>query len=169
MSDAVPDLHQVRILQFPLDVYQRSTEAFEGLRREFTLVALRRPAADEVPARLLELVDALTGEFGGLTDGPDQVRDAALARGETTLDELVYRLPAAAADACVILADLLDEADEFCREGDLLLTLASTPEAVAFRRWYLGEIVAQVRGGAPMAWPDADVEAIRRQPRLRGA
>lgn len=169
MSGAARELREVRLLDFPLDAYQRATEAFEGLRREFTLVALRSPHAKEVPARLLELVDGLTGEFGGLNDDADRIRDAAIARGETSVDELVYRLPVTAADACVALADLLDEADEFCRQGDVLLTLASPPEMVAFRRWYLGEVVAQVRGGSPLPWPDADAGALLREPRLRGA
>ncbi len=169
MSAGGPELVDVRVCQFPLDVYRRAAEAFEGLQREFTLVAMRTPAAEEVPSRLLELVETLTGEYGGLNDGADQIRDAAIERGETSLDELVYRLPRNAAEACIALNDMLDEADEFCRQGDVLLSLASPPEAVAFRRWYLGEMGAQLRGQPPLAWTDADHDALLRDPRLRGA
>lgn len=168
MSANGPELLEVRVRQFPLDVYRRASEAFEGLQREFTLVAMRTPAAEAVPARLLELVEALTGEYAGLNDAADQIRDAALERGEKALDELVYRLPRNAVEACIALNHVLDEADEFCRQGDLLLSLASPPEAVAFRRWYLGEMVAQLRGEPPLAWTDADHDALVQEPRLRG-
>ena len=163
------ELREVRVLQFPLDVYQRSTEAFEGLRREFALVAMRTPEAQEVPARLLELVDALTNEYEGLNAEADQVRAEAIERGQQVVDELVYRMPPAAAEACIALNEMLDEADQFCAQGEVLLSLASPPEAVAFRRWYLGEVVAQLNGEPPVAWTEVDVEALLRSPRLRGS
>lgn len=163
------ELREVRVLQFPLDVYQRSTEAFEGLRREFALVAMRTPEAQDVPARLLDLIDALTNEYEGMNADADQVRDAAIERGQQLVDELVYRMPPAAARACIALNDMLDEADEFCAQGEVLLSLASPPEAVAFRRWYLGEMVAQLNGEPPLAWTEVDADALLRSPRLRGS
>ena len=167
MSAAGDRLREVRVQRFPLDVYQRATEAFEGLRREFTLVALRTPEAQDVPDRLLRLVEALTGEFAGFGEEAERARDEAIERGESAVD-LVYHLPPAVADACVALSEMLDEADRFC-QGDLLLSLASTPEAVAFRRWYLGEFVAQLDGAPPLPWPEADVDALVRDPTLRRA
>ena len=162
------ELRQVRILGFPLDVYQRTAEAFEGLRREFTLVAMRTPEAVEVPARLLQLIDALTDEFEGLSSEPDRLRDEAISRGEQVVDELVHHLPAAAEGACVALNGMLDEADEFCRQGQILLSLASPPEAIVFRRWYLGEFTAQLRGNPPVPWSEVDHAAVLDEPRLRG-
>lgn len=167
-SPAGGDLREIRVLHFPLDVYQRSTEAFEGLRREFALVALRTPEAQEVPARLLQLIDALTDDYQGLNDDAEQLRDAAIAQGAEVVGELVYQLPAAAAGACIALNDMLDEADEFCRQGGVLLSLESPPEAVAFRRWYLGEVVAQLNGEPPLPWTEVEVDALLRNPRLRG-
>lgn len=170
MSASRPDgeLREVRVLNFPLDVYQRSTEAFEGLRREFALVAIRTPEAQDVPARLLELVDVLVDQYEGMNVEANELRDAAIERGEQVIEELVYRMPPAAAGACIALNEMLDEADEFCADGDLLLSLASPPEAVAFRRWYLGEVVAQLNGQPPLPWTEADVDALLRKPRLRG-
>ena len=160
---------EVRLIGFPLDVYQRSVEGFEGLRREFVLVAMRSPEAQDTPARLLRLVEALTEEFQDVGVDANTLRDAAIGRGETAVD-LVYRMPVAAGvtEACVSLSGMMDEADEFCRRGEHLLSLASPTEAVAFRRWYLGEVVAQLGGEAPLAWPDADHDALVREPRLRG-
>lgn len=162
------ELREVRILGFPLDVYLRTAEAFEGLRREFTLVAMRTPEAAEVPARLLQLIEALTDEFEGISSEPDRLRDAAISRGEHVVDELVHHLPPAAEAACIALNGMLDEADEFCRHGEVLLSMASAPEAVVFRRWYLGEMTAQLRGGPPIRWSDVDQAAVLADPRLRG-
>ena len=161
-------LHRVRILSFPLPVYQRATEALEGLRREFALMAMGAPDPDAVPDRLEQLIAALTDEFDGVSAEPDRLRDEALARGEEVVDELIHDVPAAVAGACVALSGMLDEADDFCRRGDLLLSLASTPEAIAFRRWYLGEFTGQIAGLPPLPWPEADQAALVASPRLRG-
>lgn len=162
------DVREVHILEFPLDVYRRATEAFEGLRREFELVAIRTPEAGEVPKRLLQVIDALTDQYESISSEPDRLRDEAIARGQTVVAALVHQFPVAAAEACVVLNNMLDEADEFCRQGAVLLSLASPPEAIAFRRWYLGEFTAQVRGEPPLPWSRADQAALLRDSRLRG-
>lgn len=168
MTSEGSDLHTVRILAFPVEVYLRSTEAFEGLRREFALIALGSPDPDAVPGRLERLIVALTEKFEGVSAEPDRLRDEAIERGDDVVEELVHQVPGAAAGACVALSDMLDEADEFCRRGDLLLSLAATPEAVAFRRWYLGEFTGQIAGLPPLPWPDADQGALVAEPLLRG-
>jgi hypothetical protein len=76
----------------------------------------------------------------------------ALARGDEQLD-VVYEVPQAASVACKELNAMLDEADDFCRHGELL-TLATPGDQVAFRRWFLDEFVTQLAGGAPTAWTD---------------
>jgi uncharacterized protein YfaT (DUF1175 family) len=48
------------------------------------------------------------------------------------------------------------------------LQRASPPEAVAFRRWYLGEFTAQLQGEPPLPWPQADHATLVRDARLRG-
>lgn len=163
------ELHTIRILEFPLDVGERASEAFEGLRREFTLVAMRTADAGEVPERLIQLIDALTDEFQGFSSEADRVRDEALARGDMVVPELVHHMPMEAAAACVALNDMCDEADEYCRQGEVLLSLASPPAAVAFRRWYLGEFTAQLNGEPPLPWPQADKDDLLRDTQLRGA
>ena len=47
---------------------------------------------------------------------------------------------------------LLDEADDYCRAGETLLTLATPAPALAFRRWFLGEFVRQAAGEPPRPW-----------------
>ncbi|MDP9441273.1 MAG: hypothetical protein M3P34_03640 [Actinomycetota bacterium] len=55
---------------------------------------------------------------------------------------------------------MLDEPDEFCRSGNQLLTLATPPELLAFRRWYLREFNAQLQGQPPLPWPEADRQQL---------
>ena len=63
-------------------------------------------------------------------------------------------MPPAAAGAAQQLADMLDEADEYCRRSDHLLTQATPAEELRFRRWFISEFVAQLGGAPPRPWPD---------------
>jgi hypothetical protein len=142
------ELVTVRILGMPLDVMQGSAEHSDELLREFALI--REEGSDHVPARLLALIEELRGRFGSFSEGPRQAMQDAMERGDETID-LAYDVPPAVAAAARQLGDLLDEADEFCRAGELL-TLATQPEAVAFRHWYLEEFQRQVDGQPPRPW-----------------
>lgn len=142
------DLVRVSILGMPLAVMQRSSEHSDELLREFALI--RSEGAHHVPARLLALIEELRGRFGSFSEGPRQAMEAALERGDVTID-LHYDVPPTVAAAARQLGGLLDEADEFCRAGDLL-TLATLPEGRAFRHWYLGEFQRQVDGRPPRPW-----------------
>lgn len=147
----------VRLLGFPLPTWQRAAEHHDGLMREFALLSMRAPEEGdaEVPRRLRRLVDDLSTQYGSFSEAPDTARDEALAAGLDTVD-LTYHVPHEAADAVVALGRMLDEADEFCRNGDLL-TLATPPETLAFRTWYLTQFTDQIAGGPPTAWEDPDV------------
>jgi len=138
----------VRILGLPLDVYGRSSEHTDELLREFALI--REDNSDQVPARLLALIDELNLRFSAFTRAQTVAMQEALARGDKEID-LLYQVPAEATEGVVRLAALLDEADDFCRAGDLL-TLAARPEGVAFRTWFLEEFLRQIDGKPPRPW-----------------
>jgi hypothetical protein len=144
----VSDLVRVSILGMPLEVMQRSSEHSDELLREFALI--RGEGSDHVPARLLALIEDLRGRVGSFAEGPRQAMQEALERGDESID-LHYQVPPTVAAAARQLGELLDEADEFCRSGDLL-TLATQPEGVAFRHWYLAEFQRQVDGLPPRPW-----------------
>jgi len=146
----VDGLVTVRIVGLPLDVYARASEHNDELLREFALI--REENSDHVPSRLLALIEELDARFGKFTEGPTLAIQAALDRGDADLD-LSYEVPPEAAAAARRLGTLLDEADEFCRSGELL-TLATLPESVTFRRWFLDEFVLQVNGRPPRPWSD---------------
>jgi hypothetical protein len=148
--DGVDPLFEVRILHFPLPLFERSRRHMEELTREFEFIAKGDTAG--TPARLIALVERVGHRFAGLNDTAEARVEAALARGEEQLD-VVYEVPQAASVACEELNAMLDEADDFCRHGELL-TLATPRDQVAFRRWFLDEFVKQLAGGAPTAWSD---------------
>lgn len=153
MSD---DLRHVVLRRFPLGVYLRSRAHFDELVREFQLVEIGRAEGGTgeraVPQRLLELVGELVERFADRVGVVEAQRSAAIARGETVTD-LEYDVPLAARDDLVQLSGLLDECDEFCRSDDYLLTLATPPDVVEFRRWNVGQVIAQLDGAEPMPWP----------------
>ena len=151
MSES-PQLIEVRILSLPVPILQRAREHGDGMMREFALIQLSESDHHGVPRRLLQIADELKDRFSRFTAGTDAELAAAEASAATEVD-LLYNVPADVADACIRLRSLLDEADDYCRAGQHLLTLVTPPEAVAFRVWYLEEFVRQVAGEDPVPWP----------------
>lgn len=143
----------VRLLGLPVAIHARSSEHGAELMREFTYLRAQSsiPDSGDVPARLLELVDEIRLRYDGFTSGARADLDDAAARGIDTID-LEYRVPPEVAEACTHLGDLLAEADRFCLAGDHLLTLASPPDALAYRAWFLQEFITQAAGEAPRRW-----------------
>ncbi len=148
------ELLRVHLRQFPVELWLQATEHSDALQREFTL--MNSPVADDthVPRRLLDLVAALRAQYSTATTAQQELLFSAAAAGTTVLDEVVYEVPPGAAQAARTLSAMYDEADEYCRQGRHLLTLAATVQLVAFRRWFLGEFSAQDAGGAPTPWPE---------------
>lgn len=144
------DLVRIRILRFPLGLWQRSQEHTDELLREFTLIA-EGSEDPSLPRRLLDLVADLTATYAGMSASTEQDRDQAIVRGETEID-LVYLLPRSVTHVVRHLGAMLDEADEYCRQGTHLLTLQTPPDQTAFRRWFLDEFESQLNGGEPTPW-----------------
>lgn len=143
------ELVTVRLLGIEVALQQRAAERNDTIRRELTLLGLAD--VDGVPKRLVEVSAELAERFEGFAAGPRERLAEAIERGERTID-LVYELPPEAADAAEVLGSLLDEVDAFCRQGDLV-TLASEPELVRYRHWFLAQVVDQIRHGAdPVPW-----------------
>jgi hypothetical protein len=157
MTDPNNDLYQVRVLQMPVPLWSRSQEQHDALMREFALMSVPTEESERqrhVPTRLSQLIDTLTADFEGVSTEQEQQLYNAAAAGQPVIDELVYMLPLAAVPASKALGEMLDEADEFCRQGKHLLTLAADDELVRFRRWYLDQFIEQADGKPPVPWPD---------------
>lgn len=146
------ELVSVKLLGVPVDLYRQASEHQDELRREFALMQHGSSSGDaDVPRRLLQLVDELDARFGAFAHEPRRALTGALGEGTRSID-VEYRVPPEAKEAAAALAALLEEADGFCRRGDHLLTLATPPGPLAFRRWYLAEFVAQIDGADPTPW-----------------
>lgn len=147
------DLVTVTLVDLPLATHARAQEHTEGLRRELRLLAesLHRDEVDSVPARLVALTQVLQHSYAGFGEAQEDAIEAARRAGHDRLT-LTVELPRSAADAARALDAVLDEADEYCRAGEHLLSLATPPDILAYRRWYLAQVVQQVGGAAPVPW-----------------
>jgi hypothetical protein len=144
-------MHDVALLNIPVRLYAAARERHDELMREFALLALGGPSGRaDVPARLLELIDILGVRYGAAAARPDEKLDAALERGDDTLD-LHYTVPSHVVVAADALERLMTEADEFC-QSEQLLTLARDPVQKDLAHWYLEEFRRQVNGEPPRPW-----------------
>jgi len=156
-TDVAEGLVTVRILGLPVALHARATEHGEELRREFVLIAEQlRHTGDHssLPRRLLDLITVLEHRFGGFTIEQEDELDKAVAQARRSID-LTFHVPPDAAEAAVTLGAMMDEVDDYCREGRHLLTLATPADLVAYRRWYLKEFVDQIGGRPPTPWREA--------------
>jgi hypothetical protein len=146
------ELVTVRLLGFPLQVHERAQRQSQEMRREFQLVLGQEQLhPGSVPARLLDLSAMLSERYAGFTEEQELEIDDGIAAGREILDELVFRVPSDVADAVEQLRSILDEADEFCRSGQMLV-LATPPELVLYRNWYLDQFSRQAAGEPPQPW-----------------
>lgn len=145
----------VRLLGLPVGLWSRADDEGKDLMREFALIVLDRTRHQhEIPHRLLELIDELQASYGNL--GGEQTALLAKARREgVEAVDLEYRLPPGIEGDLVRLGTMLDEADEYCRRGDHLLSLASSPASKAFRDWFIEEICRQLGGSTPVPFPES--------------
>jgi hypothetical protein len=148
---AEPTTTDVVLAGCPIDLLERARSHNESLMREFAFIAQSDEERTEVPARLLALVDRARARLVGLNVAVEEQIAAARARGDDTCD-LRVTLPSNGRALAVQLSNLFEEAEEFCRRGDLL-TLAASEEPSRFRAWYLDQYVRQLDGEAPTAWP----------------
>lgn len=146
------DLVDVRFLGLPIEQHRDAAQHIDELLREFFHIDA---GSGEIPQRLLQLRDDLQARFSAFAAEPRAELAAAIERGDTSID-LNYRLPVAAGEVAGLAVALLDEADEYCRKGEHLLTLAAPEGAVRYRRWFFGEFTRQCAGEPPTPWPRYD-------------
>lgn len=144
------ELHVVHLLGLPVRLVLDGRDRHDSLLREFALLALSPRDDRPQPPRLVALTELLGVQYGSAEPRPDDVVDAALQRGDATID-VTYEVPVSVLDAAARLEALMAEADEFCR-SEQLLTLPRSPLQVRFADWYLGEFRRQLDGLPPQPW-----------------
>lgn len=146
------DRVRVEVLSVPLKLYIGFQHHFRELRREVRLLALAHEAEYPLAKSLSDLFGSMERELrDGL--GVDQIQ-TALSGGLQSTD-LTLELPRSTAQTLSRFVELLDLADEFCRQ-QRLLSLARTAEQRQFQNWFLTEFVRQSSGEQPIRWTDAD-------------
>jgi hypothetical protein len=157
MTTDADGLLTVRVVGLPVALMARAQQQSDELVRELTLIAeglRQKGGTSELPSRLVTLVGRLSSQYAPFTSEQEQQIARAVASGASTVD-LTYRVPQGAAVAARQLGEMLDEADDYCREGRYLLTLATPPDLVAYRQWFLDQFVEQAAGARPRPWSDA--------------
>lgn len=139
----------VRIVDLPVELYQRFRRRYYELGRELRLLSLAHGQTYPVARELAEVFLQVEQERR-LTRGI-QAADRAVASGE---DRVTFDLevPQSAPATMIRLREALDRADEFCREQRLLV-LAATPQEQELQRWYFDEFSRQAAGEDPIPWP----------------
>jgi hypothetical protein len=122
----------------------------DELMHEFAVLAVADGLSDDTPQRMLDLIDTLGRRYGSAGEPRNAQVDAALARGEDTID-LTYEVPHHVVEAADNLAALMAEADDFC-EREQMLTLQRSEVIRDFSEWYLEEFRRQVNGEPPQPW-----------------
>ena len=143
-------MRTVELLGFPVAAYFESRAHVESLARELALVAIAgtAPHTSATALRVRELVDAHAGTHtSALWQATHRQLEEALRRREDAVD-LRFALPVAAAPGIERYRALLDEAEGYCRNGDLLTTEAS-PQVRSLRAWYFDQVLGQLRDGTP--------------------
>jgi anti-sigma regulatory factor (Ser/Thr protein kinase) len=146
-----PDRLRVDIRDVPLSLYIGFQHHFRELRREVRLLSLAHESDYPLAKSLSDLFGSLERQLREGV-GVEQI-DTALASGQEFTD-LVCHMPRASAETLTRFVELLDLADEFCRE-ERLLSLARDPEQRRFQTWFLMEFVRQAAGEAPLSWHEA--------------
>lgn len=139
-------MHDVALVDFPVSRYLQMQQQHDAMLREFTLIAIRPNAASNVPRRLVGLAQEMQERYGEPGLPFRRGVEAAAGRGDivTTLE---LSIPLSTLRYVEDFLLLFEEGDDYCRTGHLL-TPPSPPEVVEFRRWFVGELIRQVRDGA---------------------
>jgi anti-sigma regulatory factor (Ser/Thr protein kinase) len=147
-SPEVTDPVDVVLVGLPLMEMKGNRAHLRELRRELRLLAMGHEASYPLAASLSRFFAELDATFWrGL-------RDERLASGlldEEDQIDLTITIPRGSGDDFQRFIELLELADAFCRQ-ERLLTLARTPDQVAFQTWMFGEFVRQARGAEPLPW-----------------
>lgn len=122
---------------------------YHELRREVRLLSLAHEEDYPLARSLTDVFTRFDHAFP--REATHQVEQAA-AGGASTID-LDVIVDGEHTGTFEQMLTLLDLADEFCR-AQRLLSLARSPEQVAFQRWYLGEFIRQAQGEVPLPWSD---------------
>ena len=154
-------LVEVSLLQTPIQKWEAASAHHETIQREFDILRGSLPV-EAVPNRLYAFIDGLDLRFA---DGDDPMWEGLVAasnRGDEFAD-VTLEVPASVGEIARSLRVIFAEVDEYCRDGESLLTPPTPPNLVLFREWFLGEFERQVgQSLPPQSW--GEYESSRSDP-----
>ncbi len=164
--EARPRRYHVELGDVPTSLLLAAKSHVDNLVREFALAAAGADSGltADVPAHLSHLIETVVGRFAEARLAIKYQALAALQRNQTHI-RLQLDLPLDAADAALDYLKALDEVDGYCR-AMRFLTLETLPQHRVFRRWYIEELVSQLRAaavGEPPPPPQAFEERLLRE------
>ena len=145
------DMVSITLVNFPVALANRAGRHYEAIQREFALIHFSDEATRaSVPSQLLELAERTRAE---LASGEIIEREQVTSAIERGVEHITVnlRMPRSAGESMAALSELLVEADDYCREGDLI-TVAMPDDCRAFREWFLAEFVRQIAHEPPTPW-----------------
>lgn len=139
----------VRLADCPVELSLQQDRHLDELIRELQLLhgAVSSDRSREIADRI-----------GGLLSRPAYARYTGRRTAEQAAEaglehiDVEMAVPDELAEDVQELERAVAAADELCEEARLL-TLASSPELRALRRWMTEEIVGQIHGAVPVPWP----------------
>lgn len=137
--------HPVRIASLSTDLLIKTRSHLDDLVRDLTLITEAAAGGAPQDDDLLSLGCRLCNLVVELMDFRNEIRRQALDAAhhhEPTLT-LELELPSSLRPRLIDYRDALDEADEFCANGRLLVPRSPT-DHIEFRRWKLGRIIEQL-------------------------
>jgi serine phosphatase RsbU (regulator of sigma subunit)/anti-sigma regulatory factor (Ser/Thr protein kinase) len=138
----------------PTELLVAAKAHVDNLIREFALAAggARSGMTAEVVPHMKALIDTVAFRFA---DAREAIKHQALTAARAGRDHtrLELDLGPDAADAAEEYLEALDALDAYCRAARLL-TLETPPQHRLFRRWYVTELIGQVRALARGEIPD---------------
>lgn len=139
-------LRHIHIASVPTARLVAAKSHVEDLVRDLTLVAEEHARDTAEPTGPVALANRLQEQLAQLGPMRHALHRIALHARTADLDQTPIDLDLAPhlAEAVDAYRDALDEADVYCRSGELLVTSSASDNA-RFRRWYLTEIAHQLR------------------------
>lgn len=136
---------EVRLDGVPVRLFLESQDHQHDLIKELKLVEIGERfdlTARQTSHELAVLIAGILDRYADVRTATRRQALAAMQRGEEQVTLAVPVRPGMA-QALRDWLKLLEQADRFCEQGELL-TLAARPPVRALRRWYVEQITAQL-------------------------
>lgn len=132
----------------PAELHLRNLGHIEDLLHELRIVRAGDTSGQtEAGPRLAGLMGDILDTYMPARDASRDQAEAAVSSGSDVVD-IELDLPVEASEALRRLVDMLDEADDLCRQL-ALLTLAAPRSVRELRHWMASEISGQLVDGRP--------------------